>query len=220
MPRTVSHPLFARLYPRINAFAEAHGSLDHRRELLEGIRGRVVEVGAGAGANFRHYPEHVEQLIAVEPKPRLRALAERAAGDAPVPVEVQTGLAEALPVADGCADAVVLSLVLCTVPDVAATLAEAARVLKPNGEMRFYEHTVSPRPRHARLQRMLDPVWRRLGGGCHLARDSERAILDAGFAIERVRRFDFRPNGRRNPSSPMIIGEARPSRAILERAEA
>src|SRR5881397_646664 len=122
----VSHPLFARIYPKINAVAEAHGAIEHRQELLAGTSGLVVEVGAGTGSNFRHYPSGVDRVIAVEPEPRLRAQAQRAATDAPVPVEVRAGRAEALPVADASADAVVASLVLCTIADVPKALAEAA----------------------------------------------------------------------------------------------
>ncbi|WP_206282187.1 class I SAM-dependent methyltransferase [Streptomyces rhizosphaericus] len=209
MARTVSHPVFARIYPRINAFAEAHGSLEHRRELLAGARGRVVEIGAGSGANFRHYPAAVEQVTAVEPEPRLRALAEDATPDAAVPVKVIPGRAEELPVEDSSADVAVMSLVLCTIADVPAALAEAARVLKATGELRFYEHVRSPHPGFFRRQRILAPAWQLFGGGCRLMRDTERAITDAGFVITGIRRFDFLINGRANPASPSIIGTAR-----------
>ncbi|MET8326197.1 class I SAM-dependent methyltransferase [Streptomyces sp. NPDC005181] len=210
MAKTVSHPLFARLYPRINAFAEAHGSVEHRQELLAGVRGRVIEIGAGTGANFRHYPPEVEQVVAVEPEPRLRALAEQAATDAAVSVQVLPGRAEELPVPDGCFDVAVFSLVLCTIADASAALAEAARVLKPNGALRFYEHVRSQKPRDFRLQRVLNPPWRLVGGGCNLTRDTERAITAAGFTVEEIHRFDFLINGRSSPASPSIIGTARP----------
>lgn len=209
MRAEISHPLFSRIYPRINAYTEAHGALDHRRELLEGTSGRVLEIGAGTGANFRHYPPQVERVIGVEPEPRLRALAKRAAAEAHVPVEVHAGRAEQLPVPDACVDVVVASLVLCTVTDVPRVLAEATRVLRPAGELRFYEHVRSDQPRRARRQRWLQPLWSLLGGGCHLTRDTERAIAEAGFTIERVRRFDFLVNGRATPASPTIIGIAR-----------
>ncbi|MET8124356.1 class I SAM-dependent methyltransferase [Streptomyces sp. NPDC005065] len=213
MAKTVSHPLFARLYPRINAFAEAHGSVEHRQELLTGVRGRVIEIGAGTGANFRHYPPEVEQVVAVEPEPRLRALAEQAAADAAVSVQVLPDRAEELPVPDCSVDVAVFSLVLCTIADAPGALAEAARVLKPNGELRFYEHVRSQKPRDFRLQRVLNPPWRLVGGGCNLTRDTERAITDAGFTVEKVHRFDFLINGRSSPASPSIIGTARPHAA-------
>jgi ubiquinone/menaquinone biosynthesis C-methylase UbiE len=211
MAKAVSHPLFARIYPRINAFAEAHGSIEHRQEMLAGIHGRVIEIGAGLGSNFVHYPAEVEQVVAVEPEARLRAVAEQAAAKAAVPVEVRAGRAEELPADDDSFDVAVFSLVLCTITDVPAALAEARRVLKPGGELRFYEHVRSERPRFFRIQRLLNPLWGLLGGGCHLTRDTERAIQAAGFTLKEIRRFDFLINGRTNPASPSIIGTARPS---------
>ncbi|MEV7867113.1 class I SAM-dependent methyltransferase [Streptomyces sp. NPDC088124] len=213
MAKAVSHPLFARIYPRVNAFAEAHGSVEHRRELLAGVRGRVIEIGAGTGANFRHYPPEVAEVVAVEPEPRLRALAEQAVAGAAVPVRVLSGRAEELPVPDGSFDAAVISLVLCTLPDVPGSLAEAARVLKPGGELRFYEHVRSRKRSAFRRQRMLNPPWRLLCGGCNLTRDTERAIIEAGFAVDEIRRFDFLINDRSTPASPSIIGIARPPAA-------
>ncbi|MGV9774121.1 class I SAM-dependent methyltransferase [Streptosporangium sp. NPDC003464] len=205
---TVRHPLFARRYPRVSDYEDAHGALAHRRELLAGAGGRVLEIGAGHGANFRHYPPAVRQVIAIEPEPRLRLLAERAAARAPVPVRVHPGHAEHLPLPDHSVDAVVASQVLCSVRDVPRCLAEAARVLRPGGHLYFYEHIRSPRPDLARMQRALDLVWPLQGAGCHLARDTERAITDAGFAIDRTRHFDFLIGGRPGPSSPRVIGTA------------
>ncbi|WP_406379487.1 class I SAM-dependent methyltransferase [Streptomyces sp. NBC_01618] len=210
MAKTVSHPLFARIYPRINACAEAHGSIGHRQELLAGVRGRVIEIGAGTGANFRHYPPGVDEVVALEPERRLRTLAEQAVSSAVVPVQVLPGRAEELPVPDGSFDVAVLSLVLCTIADVPSALAEVARVLKSSGELRFYEHVRSQKPRAFRRQRILNPPWRLVGGGCNLTRDTERAITDAGFAVKEIRRFDFLINGRANPASPSIIGTAHP----------
>ncbi|GAA3500886.1 class I SAM-dependent methyltransferase [Streptomyces prasinosporus] len=205
----VKHPFFARIYPRINAFAETHGGLDHRKELLADTEGRVIEVGAGNGANFRHYPATVEKVIAVEPEPRLRELATRAAAESSAPVEVREGRAEELPVPDSSVDGVVASLVLCSIADVPAALAEAARVLRPGGRLYFYEHVRSADPRFAKKQRRINMVWPLLTGGCNLDRDSEQAIRDAGFTVEQARHFDFLINGRTTPSSPCVIGVAR-----------
>ncbi|WP_248958228.1 class I SAM-dependent methyltransferase [Sphaerisporangium perillae] len=205
---TVRHPLFARLYPRVSDYEDAHGALEHRRELLATAGGRVLEIGAGHGANFRHYPPTVRQVIAIEPEPQLRLLAEGAAAHAPVPVEVRAGHAEHLPLPDNSVDAVVASQVLCSVRDVPRSLAEAARVLRPGGHLYFYEHIRSPRPGFARMQRALDLLWPLQGAGCHLARDTERAITDAGFIIDRARHFDFLIDGRTRPSSPCVIGAA------------
>ena len=114
---TVDHPLFARFYARMAVAMERHGAAAHRRRLLEGITGRVVEIGAGTGANFVHYPPSVTELVAVEPEARLRALARRAARDAATPISVVDSVADRLPAADGTFDAAVTSLVLCSVPD-------------------------------------------------------------------------------------------------------
>ena len=123
---------------------------DHRRRLLTGLTGRVLEVGAGNGLNFPHYPATVTEVLAVEPEPYLRRLALAAARSAPVPVRVVAGTAEALPVPDGAVDAVVASLVLCTVAELDQALAEVGRVLRPGGTLRFYEHVRADDPRLAR----------------------------------------------------------------------
>jgi ubiquinone/menaquinone biosynthesis C-methylase UbiE len=190
--------LFARVWPRVAGSCDRRGGAKHRTRLLEGLSGRVVEVGAGDGRNFARYPLAVEEIVAVEPEPRLRALAEHAPGDR---VRLLDGTAEALPLGDGEADAVVMSLVLCTVPDQGAALAEARRVLRPGGELRFYEHVVGHGARRA-VQRALDAtVYPPLAGGCHLSRDTLAAIAGAGFTVGAVERFTF--NG-----LPHVLGTA------------
>ena len=207
---TVRHPIFARVYARMSVAGEDQGQDEHRAELLAGLSGRVIEVGAGNGLNFARYPAEVEEVVAVEPEPYLRERAQDAAARAGVTVRVVDGVAGALPVADGSADAVVASLVLCSVPSQAEALAEMRRVLRPGGELRFYEHVRAQTPRLARVQRALDAtVWPRIGGGCHLHRDTAAAIEGAGFRMERLRRFSFRPAPLLAPVEPHIIGRAR-----------
>lgn len=147
-----------------------------------------MEVGAGNGLNFARYPAEVERVVAVEPDPYMR---EKAAERATPAVEIHEGDAYALPVEDGGADAVVFSLVLCTIPDPGRALREAHRALRPGGEVRFYEHVISRKPWMARLQRVFAPLWRRLGGGCNLTRDTEAAIAGAGFTVDTVERFSW-----------------------------
>jgi SAM-dependent methyltransferase len=202
------HRIFARIYPYISRGAEKGGAAEHRRALLADLQGRVIEVGAGHGLNFAYYPAGVAQAVAVEPEPHLRALAQAAAKDAPVSIEVKTGVAEA-PAEDGEFDAAVTSLVLCSVSDQAVALSEIARALRPGGELRFYEHVISNHPTMARVQRALDAtIYPPLAGGCHCARDTRAAILEAGFQIDHEERIAFKPSPI-TPSIPHIIGTAR-----------
>lgn len=208
-PSTVRHPLFARLYARASAAAEGRGLAEQRRELLAGLRGRVVEVGAGNGLNFAHYPAGVSEVVAVEPEPYLRRRAVAAAARAAVDIRVVDGVAEELPLPDASVDAAVASLVLCSVRDPGRAVAELLRVVRPGGELRFNEHVVSERPARARLQRALDrTVWPRLAGGCHLGRDTEAALGRAGFVVEERRRFGFSV-GFPDPPKAHILGRAR-----------
>jgi ubiquinone/menaquinone biosynthesis C-methylase UbiE len=182
---------------------------EHRRKLLAGLRGRVIEVGAGNGLNFSLYPGGVEHVLAIEPEPLFREAAIKEAKQAPVPIEVIDGVASELPAEDNSRDAAVASLVLCSVADQSQALAELHRVLKPGGELRFYEHVVSHKPWPARFMRFADATfWPRVGGGCHMARDTLPVIEAAGFEVERSERFLFTP-GAPVPAIPHILGVAR-----------
>jgi ubiquinone/menaquinone biosynthesis C-methylase UbiE len=205
---SVRHPIFARFFDRLSRLMEREVGED-RQELLAGLSGRVVEIGAGNGMNFQHYPTSVEEVVALEPEAYLRDKAEKAARDAPVRVTVRDGLADSLPLEEREFDAAIASLVLCTVPDPARALGELRRVLKPGGEVRFLEHVRSERPRKARLQDRLDRsgIWPRVGGGCHCARDTLAAIEAAGFHVERSRSLDFGPSW--VITNPHVLGVAR-----------
>jgi ubiquinone/menaquinone biosynthesis C-methylase UbiE len=184
-----AHPVFARLYEWLSPSAERRGQDENRKRMLAGLAGRVVEVGAGNGLTFEHYPATVTEVVAVEPEPYLRERARERAAGAPVPVTVVDGHADALPLADGSVDAAVTSLVLCSVPDQATALAEVRRVLKPGGELRFYEHVISRRRGKAAFQRVFTrTVWKRISGGCHMDRDTGAAIEAAGFSVEQLDR--------------------------------
>jgi SAM-dependent methyltransferase len=202
-----ANPKFAQSYLRISAKAEERGVREHRRTLLDGLTGVVCEVGAGQGLNFGYYPSTVIRVLAVEPEPTLRRHALEAASRAPIPIEVFDGAADALPPDDATCDAVISSLVLCTVPDIAAALAEVRRVLRPGGELRFYEHVRSAHRLVAVGEDLVTPIWSRLAGGCHLNRDSVAAITVAGFDVTSVRRFGFSPQ-RGVPPTAHVLGYA------------
>jgi len=205
----VSHPIFARLFARLVRM-EGRVERAHRVAMLDGVAGRIVEVGAGSGANFAHYGPGVTEVIAVEPEPYMRGEAAKAAATAPVPVRVVEGTADHLPVGNGEADAVVFSLVLCSVADQARALAEARRVLRPGGEVRFFEHVAAEPGALARAQRVLDAtVWPRAFGGCHTHRDTAGAIRDAGFTMERCDSIRVMPCALALPVAPHVIGIAR-----------
>jgi len=180
-----------------------------RDELLAGLSGSVLEVGAGNGLNFGHYPAAVVSVLAVEPEPYLRAIAEQAAAAAPVPIKVVDGTAERLPAEDGSVDAVVATLMLCSVPDVPRTLAEARRVLRPGGELVFMEHVRADSAGCRRLQQLLDAtVWPRCFGGCHVSRDPVADIRAAGFGMGRLTKYRLPESRLPWPTSPHARGIA------------
>ncbi|MEU9124511.1 class I SAM-dependent methyltransferase [Streptomyces sp. NPDC048506] len=209
---TVHHPVFARFYASCcGPAADARvGVARLRRELLAGATGRVIEVGAGTGLNFRHYPGTVSEVVAIEPEPTLREVARSAAARVEVPVDLVPGVAEALPVKSEAFDTAVASLVLCSVRDVPRALAELRRVLRPGGELRFFEHGRAAGRGLAAVQWGLDhTVWPLLMGGCHTWRDPLGGIRAAGFELLRVRRLTVPERGPTLPTSPAVLGVAR-----------
>lgn len=208
MATRFGHPIFARVYARTAASMEEAGVADHRKHLLAGLVGRVVEVGAGNGLNFSHYPVSVTEVIAVEPEPYLRAQAEVAARNTPIKVSVVDGDAEHLPIDDGSVDVAVTSLVLCSVSDQTAALAEIRRVLRPGGELRFYEHVLASDARLARIQRLVNPIWTRFAGGCRLTRNTLDVIQAAGFIVDECEQFLFQPCLPAKLAAPHILGKA------------
>lgn len=204
-----SRPIFARWYPRASDGMERGGMAERRQVQLAGLSGRVIEVGAGNGLSFAHYPPEVSGVLAVEPEPHLRQLAEREAAHAPVPIEVTGGVAERLPASDGAFDAATVSLVLCSVRDQRAVLRELYRVVRPGGELRFLEHVRADTPGLRRVQRLVDAtVWPLLCGGCHSGRDTLAEVEQVGFAVERLDRFVFPDVRLRLPMSQHVLGTA------------
>lgn len=178
-----------------------------RSENLAGLSGRVLEVGAGTGTNFAFYPQTVREVIALEPETRLAPKAREAAGASPIPVTVVESTIEALPTGEPF-DAVVCSLVLCSVDDPDAVLRQLNSVLKPGGELRYFEHVASSGWRGS-LQQLADAtVWPRISGNCHTHRDTERAITAAGFSVNAARHQWTLPAWVPLPVSEVALGRA------------
>lgn len=183
---------------------------EYRGQLLAGLTGRVVEVGAGDGANFPHYPAGVAIVVAVEPEPYLRTRARKRAARVQVPISVVDGIAERLPIQDAGANAGVVSLALCSVGDPHAALQELHRVIRPGGELRFFEHVRAESAGMRQVQRALDAtVWPLLVGGCHTGRDTAASIVEAGFVMEQLQRLRFPDIRLPTPVSLHIHGAAR-----------
>lgn len=207
--RQVRHPIFARFYTRLSTAMEDNGVGEHRQQLLDGLAGSVLEVGAGNGLNFSHYPPTVTRVVAVEPEPHLRELAQISAGSASVPITILDGTAELLPVGDGDYDAVVATLMLCSVANPAAALSEMHRVLRPGGELRFMEHVLAESAGRRRIQRLADATcWPTCFGGCHASRDSVAAISAAGFSVRELVRYRLPDTRAPWPTAPHARGIA------------
>jgi ubiquinone/menaquinone biosynthesis C-methylase UbiE len=174
------------IYDTITRASEEACLAAWRSDLLGGLSGDVLEIGAGTGANTAHYPASVKRLVLTEPDPGMfTKLERRARGIAAV---LRQAPSDELPFDDASFDAVVCTLVLCSVPDPAGSLREIRRVLRPGGRLVFLEHVAADDPRRLAWQRRIEPLWKRVMGNCHLTRRTEQAILDAGFALERVDR--------------------------------
>jgi ubiquinone/menaquinone biosynthesis C-methylase UbiE len=183
---------------------------EHRERMLSGLRGRVLEVGCGDGRTFELYPDGVEQVVAVEPDPVARAVAAERARVARVPIQVVAGTAESLPADDGSFDVAVVIWVLCSVDDPPRALGELRRVLRTDGELRFYEHVRSGNAAFRLVQRAVDGLfWTRALGGCRTTRDTLAAIGDAGFQIGNLEHGFHSSSWLTITSAPYVIGTAR-----------
>ena len=156
-----------------------------RARVVEGVHGRVVEIGFGSGLNVGHYPAAVQLVLAVEPAAGARRLAARRLATGTAHVDVVGADAEHLPIIAGTFDAALSTFTLCTVRDPVAVLREVRRVLRPGGTLHFLEHGIAREPRVAAWQRRLDPLQRRFAGGCHLTRDVIALVTSAGLHLER-----------------------------------
>lgn len=208
MSNTVDNPFFARLW-KVMSTHETDAIRRLRRENLAGLSGRVLEVGAGTGTNFEFYPDTVTEVVAVEPERTLAEVAQQAAARAPVPVTLRTDTVEQYVAAGGGQfDAVVCSLVLCSIDDPKSVLGELYSLLKPGGELRYLEHIASSGARE-RLQKFADATfWPRLFGNCHTHRNTEATITGAGFAVSGARREWTMPTWVPVPVAEFAIGRA------------
>jgi len=178
--------LFAAVYDRGLKGAEDAGLREMRHETLRAAHGRTIDLGAGTGANAELFPEAVTELVLAEPDPHMLKKLHAKVGEGDAGVSVVEASAERLPFEDASFDTAVFTLVLCTVPDPAAALAEAARILKPGGKLLFVEHVRAEDPGLARWQDRLEKPWRFIGDGCHCNRDTVANIEASPLTVERV----------------------------------
>lgn len=195
------HRWFAALYDPLTRWAERKLLARPRTTIAGEAAGRVLEIGAGTGANFPYY-RAAQEVVATEPDPFMLRRARARARELGLAIELHQARAEALPFPEHSFDSVVSTLVLCTVADQGRALAEVRRVLRPGGTFRFIEH-VRACGFPGCLQDALTPAWRWFGAGCRPNRRTAQSIEAAGFDIVHLQR-------RRLPFTPLIVGLARP----------
>lgn len=187
---------FSAFYDTLLKGTEEAGLRDRRREVLAAARGRTIDIGAGTGANLGLFPEGAEVVMA-EPDPHMTKRLREKIATSGAEVELIEAGAESLPFEDESFDTAVFTLVLCTVPDPRAALAEAARILKPGGQMLFLEHVRAEQPGTARWQDRLETPWRFFADGCHCNRDTVANIESSPLTLEQLQRGEL-------PKSPPI----------------
>jgi ubiquinone/menaquinone biosynthesis C-methylase UbiE len=205
MPKREGHRWFAAFFDYLVRH-EPRSFSDIRKRVVPAASGQVLEIGCGPGANFRYYPPDA-RVVATDPDPFMLRRARQRAKDYPN-VELREAAVEELPFPDNSFDTVICSFVLCSVDSPQKGLAEMRRVLKPGGELRFVEHVRYPGGVGSTVQKLINPVWGWMSGGCQLDRDTEREIREAGFSVTEVSREMMGPIV--DPSRPIVIGIAAP----------
>ncbi len=190
--------IFARFYDRCMASTEDAGLADRRRVLLSGASGSVIEIGAGTGANLAQYPAGLTEVVLVEPEQPMAERLRQHLGRIASPVRIVQAPAESIPVPDDSFDFAVATLVLCTVSDPSLALSELRRVLKPGGRLLFLEHVRAEDPSLAKWQDRFQPLWLRIGHGCHCNRSTLEQIRSSGFVVESVE------HGRLPKAAPIV----------------
>ncbi|HUH07283.1 MAG TPA: class I SAM-dependent methyltransferase [Egibacteraceae bacterium] len=197
---------FAALYTPLMRLIDRRGLAERRARLVAGVEGDVVEIGAGSGQNVAHYPRTLRSLTLIDPNPGMvRRLRAQAAAVRPQ-ARVITGAAESLPLPAGSADYVVATLVLCSVADPTAALAEVRRILRPGGQFLLFEHVAGDGALR-RVQQAIEPVQKVIARNCHLTRDSRALLREAGFDVSEIADIPF--EGWPAPFRPGIEGSAR-----------
>jgi len=179
----------------------------YRRRVISAAEGRVLEVGIGSGLNLPFYPAQAREILGLEPSPKLLAMSRQAARRSSSRVTFVEGSAEAIPLEDRCIDTVVTTWTLCTIPGAHQALREMRRVLRPGGQLLFVEHGLAPDANVRKWQDWLTPVWKRIGGGCHLNKPMRTLIESAGFGIAEIDMGYIRG---RNPMTFLYEGRATP----------
>jgi ubiquinone/menaquinone biosynthesis C-methylase UbiE len=179
-----------------------------RERVIGAAEGRVLEIGVGSGRNLPFYRPPVREVLALEPAPRLVAMARSASRATLMPVRFLEASAEAIPLDEHSVDTIVTTWTLCSIPQAATALADMRRVLRPGGKLLFVEHGLAPDEGVRRWQDRLTPAWRRISGGCHLNRPIRSMIEGAGFRIERIE-TGYMPGPK--PMTFMYEGSARPN---------
>jgi ubiquinone/menaquinone biosynthesis C-methylase UbiE len=200
--------IFSAFYDSLLKGTEEAGLRERRREVLSEARGRTIDIGAGTGANLDLFPAGLEQVVMAEPDPHMTKRLCRKLAESGASVELIEAGAEALPFEDAGFDTAIFTLVLCTVPDPAAALAEAARILKPGGQLLFIEHVRAEEPRIARWQDRLETPWRFFADGCHCNRDTVASIEASPLTLDSVERGEL-------PKSPPLTKPLAWGRATL-----
>lgn len=196
--------------PLVSCACSSKPIMKQREKVVPLAEGRVLEVGCGSGTNFGYYdPSRVSHLHALEPSPGMVRRARAAIVGSPLEgrTEFHECGAEAIPLEDDSVDTAIITFVLCTIPDWQASLAEVRRVLRPGGQVLFSEHGLAPDAGVAKWQRRIEPVWKRLAGGCHLTRDTGAMLSSAGFGLDRIEQMYL-------PSTPKIAGFSVWGRAV------